>query len=109
MESCKSQIEELNSMNLEMGDQLSVLREENESLKQNIASTSQNEQNQINQILRLNSEIAKLMEDKDKCQAELDYWKEIYDTTDAASTPAEVTEGMKYKIEEVRFWKTAYM
>ena len=100
LESYKSQMEDQNSMIMDMEEQLSLLREENKSLKQTVLTVSQEKEQQVNQILRLNAQIAEYMVEKDTDQAELEYDNQEGDT-DTSSTPSEITEALKKKIEEV--------
>ncbi|OAO13424.1 hypothetical protein AV274_4892, partial [Blastocystis sp. ATCC 50177/Nand II] len=93
-------MEDQNSMIMDMEEQLSLLREENESLKQTVLTVSQEKEQQVNQILRLNAQIAEYMVEKDTDQAELEYDNQEGDT-DTSSTPSEITEALKKKIEEV--------
>ena len=102
LESYKSQMKDQNSVIMDMEEQLSLLREENKSLKQTILTVSQEKEQQVNQILRLNAQIAEYMVEKDTDQAELEYDNQEGDT-DTSSTPSEITEALKKKIEEVAF------
>ena len=62
-------MEDQNSMIMDMEEQLSLLREENKSLKQTVLTVSQEKEQQVNQILRLNAQIAEYMVEKDTDQA----------------------------------------
>ena len=85
-----------------MEEQLSLLREENATLKDTVATVSQEKEQQVNQILRLNAQIAEYMVEKDTDQAELEYDNQV-DDANTSSTPSEITEALKKKIEEVAF------
>lgn len=95
-------MEDQNSMIMDMEEQLSLLREENATLKDTVATVSQEKEQQVNQILRLNAQIAEYMVEKDTDQAELEYDNQV-DDANASSTPSEITEALKKKIEEVAF------
>lgn len=95
-------MEDQNSMIMDMEEQLSLLREENATLKDTVATVSQEKEQQVNQILRLNAQIAEYMVEKDTDQAELEYDNQV-DDANTSSTPSEITEALKKKIEEVAF------
>lgn len=101
LEYYKSMYQELSENNSTMSEQLSLLQEENESLKSKINLTEQRYESQINQIMRLNEEISKSMQEKEQLESDVNFFKNLYDSMSTSSLPPAVAEEMRKKVESV--------
>lgn len=93
--------EELSENSSTMNEQLSLLQEENQSLKSKINLTEQRYESQISQIMRLNEEISKSMQEKEQLESDVSFFKNLYDSMSTSSLPPAVAEEMRKKVETV--------
>lgn len=101
LESYKSLYGELQENSESLSEQLSILQEENSSLKEKISITEQRFENQISQIMRLNDEISKSMQEKEQLESDVAFFKNLYESMTSTSLPQTVAEEMRKKVEDV--------
>ena len=101
MELCKKEMEELKISNKKLNEELWSLRQENASLKQQLLVSEQTIGNYTQQITRLNNEVSLGMEEKEQLEADLQYFRQMYESTSEQETSSVVTEDLRQKIEDV--------
>ena len=109
LESYKSLYGELQENNESLSEQLSILQEENSSLKEKISITEQRFENQISQIMRLNDEISKSMQEKEQLESDAAFFKNLYESMTSTSLPPTVAEEMRKKVEDVALHFSLYV
>ena len=105
MELWKKEVEELRISNKKLSEELEAMGKENESLKQQLSVSEQTIDNYSQQIARLNKEVSLGMEEKEQLEADLQYFRQVYESTSENESSSVVTENLRQKIEDVFFLK----
>ncbi len=101
MELWKKEVEELRISNKKLSEELEAMGKENESLKQQLSVSEQTISNYSQQITRLNKEVSLGMEEKEQLEADLQYFRQVYESTSEKESSSVVTENLRQKIEDV--------